>query len=64
MNACEPCGTMTPIYRYGFLALTFALCYQVTCWHLSVIVTLLAWLGLGGYYTLYLIYHTLPRDVM
>lgn len=55
---------MTPMYRYGFLALTFALCYQVTCWHLSVIVTLLAWLGLGGYYTLYLIYHTLPRDVM
>ena len=55
---------MTPLYRYGFLSLIFALSYQISCWHLSVIVTTLAWLSLGGYYTLYLIYHTLPRDVM
>ena len=30
----------------------------------SVVVTLVTWLLLGGYYTLYIAYHTLPRDIM
>ena len=30
----------------------------------SLMATVLTWILLGGYYTLYLAYHTLPRDIM
>ena len=30
----------------------------------SFLLTLATWIVLGGYYTLYLAYHTLPRDIV
>ena len=30
----------------------------------DLLVSLLCWVVLGGYYTLYIAYHTLPRDIV
>ena len=55
---------MKTLYRYAALAVIWALCIQNACWHLATIVTLISWIILGGYYTIYLMYHTLPRDLV
>ena len=42
--------------------------YAILTWILgfsgSFLLTLATWILFGGYYTLYLAYHTLPRDIM
>ena len=56
--------TMKTLYKYGALAAVWAACLQYSCWHFATIVTIISWIILGGYYTIYLMYHTLPRDLL
>lgn len=56
--------TMYPGYKYGLLGLVLASCLQTFSPLVAAAVTSVAWLLMGGHYTLYLMYHTLPRDLM
>ena len=51
--------------RYAVLSLVLGVSYQVEL-ESSLLIFILAslWTLLGGHHTLYLIYHTLPRDLM
>jgi len=49
--------------KYAFLSLLLGIICQMSCWSLACASTLLAWVMLGGHYTLYLMYHTLSRDL-
>jgi len=56
---------MSVLARYGGLVAILAGCFQVqmnTTVSLTLVMAL--WTLSGGYYTLYLIYHTLPRDLI
>ena len=46
-----------------FLVLAVAVQSSLSWWS-SLLVSLLTWVVLGGYYTLYIAYHTLPRDIV
>ena len=46
-----------------FLVLAVAVQSSLSWWS-SLVVSLLTWVVLGGYYTLYIAYHTLPRDIV
>ena len=51
--------------RYAVLSLVLGVSYQVEL-ESPLLIFILAslWTLLGGHHTLYLIYHTLPRDLM
>ena len=55
---------MYPAYKYGLLGLVLAYCLQTFSPLVAAAVISVAWLLMGGHYTLYLMYHTLPRDLM
>ena len=57
---------MTSVYLRWFLVfLVLAVTLQTNLsWWSSLLVSLLTWVVLGGYYTLYIAYHTLPRDIV
>lgn len=56
---------MNCLLKYGLLTAIGAICYQYELDYFYSFVFLGGiWTCLGGYYTLYLIYHTLPRDLM
>ena len=51
--------------RWLLVFLTLAVTVQSCdswCW--SVLVSLMTWVLLGGYHTVYIAYHTLPRDIV
>ena len=56
---------MNYIFKYALLTAIGAICYhnQFDAFYSFVFVVGL-WACLGGYYTLYLVYHTLPRDLV
>ena len=45
-----------------FLVMSVAVQAGLSWW--SLLVSLLTWVVVGGYYTLYIAYHTLPRDIV
>ena len=57
---------MTNGYLRWFLVfLVMAVSVQTSqSWWCSLLLSLLCWVVLGGYYTLYIAYHTLPRDIV
>ena len=56
---------MSLLARYGAVVALLAACYQskIDSWIMFLLAFGL-WTLLGGYYTLYLIIYTLPRDLM
>jgi len=56
---------MSLLARYGAVVALLAACYQskIDSWTMFLLAFGL-WTLLGGYYTLYLIYYTLPRDLI
>ena len=52
-----------PRWILVFLVLAVAVQSSLSWWS-SLVVSLLTWVVLGGYYTLYIAYHTLPRDIV
>jgi len=50
--------------KYGVLAVVLAITKQLSCWHFAILLTSISWILMGGYYTIYLMYHTLPRDLV
>ena len=51
--------------RWILVFLVMAVSVQTSqTWWCSLLVSLLTWVVLGGYYTLYIAYHTLPRDIV
>lgn len=54
---------MRPAIRYPTLAVILAVVLQVQSYGVATALTLAFWVILGGHRTLYLIYHTLDRDL-
>jgi len=54
---------MRPAIRYPTLAVILAVVLQVQSYEVATALTLAFWVILGGHRTLYLIYHTLDRDL-
>ena len=56
---------MSLLARYTAVVAMLGTCYQLDLDTVStVMMVTTVWTMLGGYYTLYLMYHTLPRDLM
>jgi len=51
--------------RYTVIIVMLGICYQAGLDSLAILTLVTSfWVLSGGYYTIYLIYHTLPRDLI